>query len=785
MNNAQNICKHCGDIANGKINHNGNTFCCNGCKTVYELLHASGLSNYYNEENQAGIKPRSEAFDFLDNSEIAHRFYKFKDDKVAIVAITLPSIHCSSCVWLLENIHLLNPEILSSEVNFTQKSAKITFNHQSISLKEVALLLQKIGYTPVFDKEKKSEKKNHSLIIQLGIVGFCFGNIMLLSFPEYLGINESSFEHVFIWLSFFLSIPVIGIAFIQYLNPAIKALKAKFISIDVPIALGILTLTAKSYWDVLVMGEATYLDSLAGFIFFLLIGKWFQDKTYQNMSFERDYTSYFPLAVAKQTSDGTTVMTPIEELKKDDLINLKNNDIVPADGVLIDNSTHIDYAFVTGESKSIRVDQKQIIYAGGKIKGASITIKLTNSSDSSYLSQLWNNSVFTKKVTSTYSKISEVFSKYFTVAIIAIALGSLGYWLYLDESKAWFILVSVLIVACPCAIALAIPFTYGNTLRLFAKKGFYLKNGNVTEKLSEITDVVFDKTGTITTNTLHVEWNGKTINDENLSFIQQLTKESNHPLSKAIHESIQLNTGNLSIEDYKETVGSGIEGKINGDTIKIGSASFVGDMKAKSNKTIAFVKINNDVMGYYTFSNNYREDLTQVVNELKQQNKTIHLLSGDNDHEKTYLAQLIGQKENFRFHATPQDKLNYIKSLQTNGKKVAMFGDGLNDAGALKQADVGVAIVDNTHQFSPSSDAILLSESFRFIADNFQLASKSTVVLKVAFGFAFIYNVIGLFFAISGQLSPLVATILMPLSSISIVFLCTGLTHWIFSKHKN
>lgn len=788
MNNQNNTyCYHCGDACNETIVFRDKPFCCNGCKTVYEILNDNGLTDYYSIENKPGVKKNeSSNYDFLESDKVVENLLLFKDDKVAHAEILLPQIHCASCVWLLENLNMLNKGVKSSQVNFIKKKARISFNPNEISLKQLALLLDSIGYAPVFDVEEKQKAKsiNSGFYIRLGIAGFCFGNIMLLSFPEYLGLTNEHFKEfgtLFRYLILALSIPILFIAFKEYVSPAIKGLKSKFVSIDVPISLGILVLFIKSFYDVVFLEEATYLDSFAGFVFFLLIGKWFQNKTYGVLSFERDYKSYFPLAIGKKEKEGEVIMTPIEELNENDEIVIKNNDIIPADSILKSETAHVNYAFVTGESDLKRVSKGELIYAGGRLAGNEVLVRVRKKVDRSYLTHLWNQTAFTKKTDSEYSNITNKLSKVFTLTLLVIALLAGVLWYFIDPSRITFVVVSVLIVACPCALALALPFTYGNALRFIGKNGLYLKNSFVIEKMSEITDAVFDKTGTLTyVDKANVTWKGQSLTEQELSFIYSLTGQSNHVLSQAIYQQIN-EAEKAEVINYKEEIGKGIEGEINGKKVKIGSAKFL-NLPIENEGSLAYVQIEDKVLGKYTITNQYREGINEIAHQLKNLGIKLHLLSGDNESEKERILKLLGEDTQTRFNQKPIDKLDYIKNLQEEGKKVLMIGDGLNDSGGLKQSDMGIAIVDDIYHFSPSSDGILEASFFNKL-DWFIKKSKTAItILRICFVFSFLYNLIGLYFAISGQLTPLVATILMPLSSISVVVISSVLTKIIFSK---
>ena len=503
-------CYHCGlECREDSFLEDGKAFCCMGCKAVYEILEKNNLCKYYQIDETPGVtrnKIPHKNFDYLDDHEIINKLADYNDEDLFIVTFHIPQMHCSSCIWLLENLFKINSGVIHSEVNFLQKNVTIKFNPQKVSLKGTVELLTSIGYEPQINLEdaegRKFQSTNKKLIYKIGVTGFCFGNIMLLSFPEYLNINisDSFLIKFFGWLNLILALPVFVYSSSDYFISAYKGLKKKILNIDVPISLGIFTLFVRSALEVITQTGAGYFDSMSGLVFFLLLGKFFQNKTYETLNFERNYKSYFPLSVILKKDDAE-VSVPISKLNVGDRIIIRNNEIIPADSVLFGGEGNIDYSFVTGESKLSSKVLGEMIYAGGKQIGSAIELEVIKEVSQSYLTQLWNNEAFKNRTESKFATISNTVSKYFTLIILFIALLSFLFWLPFDFHIAMNVLTAVLIVACPCALALSIPFTLGNTIRIFGKNKFYLKNINVIEELAKTNHVVFDKTGTITQTT--------------------------------------------------------------------------------------------------------------------------------------------------------------------------------------------------------------------------------------------------------------------------------------------
>ena len=368
------------------------------------------------------------------------------------------------------------------------------------------MLLSSIGYEPYISLEDYNvgkKKVDRSLLYKLAIAGFAFGNIMFLSFPEYFetsGFWLEQYKNVFRWLIFFFSLPVVFYAAQDYFIAAYKGLRSKILNIDVPIALGISVLFIRSSVEIIFDFGTGFFDSLTGLVFFLLLGKFFQQKTYNFLSFERDYTSYFPIAVTKITFEGKEENTQIYDVKKGDRLLIRNQELIPVDGILINGKAAIDYSFVTGEAIAVSKKSGDKLFAGGKQLSGVIEMEVLASVSQSYLTQLWSNDVFKKDKNSSFKTLTDAISKHFTIIVLCIACIATAFWIYYDVHKALNVFTAVLIIACPCAIALAAPFTLGNMLRIFGKKKCYLKNATVIEQLATSNAIVFDKTGTLTTN---------------------------------------------------------------------------------------------------------------------------------------------------------------------------------------------------------------------------------------------------------------------------------------------
>jgi Cu+-exporting ATPase len=790
---SESTCFHCGDkCGENPIRFQEKSFCCNGCKTVFEIFNENDLTCYYDLQQAPGAIPKEieGKYDFLSQDNIVDKLTEFRSESIEIATLYIPHIHCSSCIWILENLNKLNPNISDSIVNFGKKTVRVTYDPAKTSLKEVVLLLSSIGYEPYIslDDFKSVQKQvNRSLIYKLGVAGFGFGNIMFLSFPEYFEVNEfwlEQYKHMFRWIMFALSVPIVFYSAQDYFVSAFKGLRARLLNIDVPIALGISVLFIRSTIEIIFDLGSGFFDSLAGLVFFLLIGKFFQQKTYAFLSFERDYKSYFPIAITKINKDGKEQSIQVYDIKKGDRLLIRNEELIPVDGVLINGRGKIDYSFVTGESQAVTKKSGDKVFAGGKQTNGVIELEALKSIEQSYLTQLWSNDVFNKEKDEGFTNITNSISKHFTLIVLGIALVSTTYWLLTDASKAMNVFTAVLIIACPCAIALSAPFTFGNLLRIFGKLKFYVKNASVIEKLAHINTVVFDKTGTLTSNKKsQAIYDGTELTPNEALVLKNTLRGSNHPLSRTLYDILEEHDI-VTLDTFNEHVGKGIEAQHNNIALKIGSADFVGGKNEQNAlNTTVHISSNNNYKGKYTFYNSYRKGVAKLFNKLKHHFDLV-ILSGDNEGERNNLKKLLPGKTKLIFNQKPEDKLDYIKYHQSEGANVLMVGDGLNDAGALAQSDVGIAISEDINVFSPACDAILDASKLKYL-NKYIGASKTAIkIIKWSFVLSFIYNVVGLYFAVTGQLAPVIAAILMPLSSISIVIFTTVCTNILGQRLK-
>ncbi len=792
-NRAVDGCFHCGEPCAGSAAViEGKNFCCFGCQTVFSLLRENGLEQFYQLQSAPGTRIRNAVaktrWAFLDDPAVAEQLLDFADQKRAKVTLHLPAIHCVACVWLLENLFKLHPGVGKVLVNFSRREAAITFAPDTIKFSELATLLASIGYEPLLTLGETDKPKNSPLAkktwLQIGIAAFGFGNIMLMALPFYFGLgsfNGPWFKLLAGWLSLALTLPVVTFSAADFWRAAWFGWRQRALTLEVPIVIGLAAIYLTSVWEVISQRGPGYCDSLCGLIFFLLCGRLFQKRTYDRLTFDRDYKGFFPLSVVRKTFSGEETVA-ISRLQVGDKIILRNGELLPADAKLVYGEACLDYSFVTGESEPVACMTGAPLYAGGRQVGGAIEVETVKPVAQSYLATLWNNEAFRKDRDHDRDSLTNRYSRRFTKLVIGVALAAGAFWMFSDASVALKAFTSVLIVACPCALALAAPLTHGTAQRILARQNIFLKNALVIERMADVDTIVLDKTGTLTVaDARGIEFVAtKPLTVKESALISSLARHSTHPNSVRIARS--LGAESLPVTNFTETLGCGVQGEVAGRKLRLGSQAWVVGGTANSGAlSSVFVSMDGSVRGAFTLENSLRPEVEKLISQLGDTSELV-LLSGDNEREALRFKKLFGDRAVLKFHQSPADKLNFVRELQARGSKVMMVGDGLNDAGALKQADVGVAVVERVGIFSPASDVILDAAELPRLAVVLEFSRHAARVVRAGFFISALYNIVGVSIAAAGLLQPMVCAILMPISSATVVLFACGTTAWLGRK---
>lgn len=735
--------------------------------------------------SQRGIDSRDPArFASLDDPANAARFVTAKPGGLARVVLPVPAMHCASCLWLLEQLWRFHRGIVRAEANLMRRCVTVEFRPAEISLRGVVEQVAALGYEPVLDAEPPAgvPAARRTLYLKIGVAGFAFGNVMLFSIPRYANGAPlpAQFQELFGLLNLAFSLPVLLFSAQDYFRSAWAAARVRAITLDVPIALGLAVLFLRSVVDIFTRHGEGFLDSFSGLVFFLLIGKLFQQKAFESIAFDRTVQSFLPLSVRVER-DTDVVLTRIEMLRPGDTMVLRPQEVVPADAVLLDAGGLIDYAFVTGEQAPVDVARGAVVHAGGRVSGRAMRLCVSRAASQSRLAALWSDPVFEAPKPHRLTELLATFGWWFTVLAMSLAvIGAMAWWPH--ARAAADVATAVLMIACPCAFTLAAPMTLGTAMGVMGRAGLYVKHAAVALDLSRIDTVVFDKTGTLTTaaSGATVTYEGFTADDWNL--IQQLAATSVHPISRAIAEgkkpgvNSELTPGFLPSVPSVETAGRGVSGVIDGHRVAIGSAAFVAECNGEAgvgeprSDLSTWASVDGRV-GAIQLRAPERTGMPAAAADIAARYRT-WLLSGDHDTEAPRWRAVFGDR--MRFRQSPADKLAFIRVEQEAAHRVAMVGDGLNDAGALAAANVGISVSDDTACLVPACDAVIRGDRLARLPLFLTYAARARVVIMVCFAVSIAYNAVGLTLALTGRLTPLATAILMPVSSLTIVAISVG-----------
>jgi Cu+-exporting ATPase len=824
-------CFHCGEAVMTAVHADGKVFCCHGCSQVYEIIHSEGLQHYYDIDSRIGQKvgeDESLAMEALKRKDVYTRYVSYEDDERRMLSWACPQIHCRACVWLLEKLPEMLPFVVHSKVDIIRQTFECELRKDhgedegDASVHDLAQYLVRLGYAPDLSRRPHREKEirddSRSDWLKVGVAGFCFGNVMLFSFPEYLAHEDmgEGFERLFRILAGLLSLPSLLYCSRDILKKGLGSLRWKTLGVDVPIAIGILTLFLWSAWELVVLDRSGYFDSLTGLIFFLLAGRAFQHRSFRHLVFEKDEHRFFPLTLQRfllkkekeyqsennsennnehadaEYADADVIdedqvfieTISLSELKKGDEYQISNGAMIPTESLLLSGEGLLDYRLVTGESdlKKRAVDEQ--IYAGGIQRGGRLRLRALASVEEGSLARMWSG---TGEERSSVESLLDRIGKVFTVVVLLLAMVTFLSWAPDGLGKAMEVTCAVLIIACPCALALSAPLTFGMALRELAHFGCYVKEALFIEVLSKVSLVALDKTGTLTcVEETSGQWLGVTPEHEHkfegLSPVEGLSKErvqglavalashSNHPVSVALASTelspqVLNSVQTMEVCDFVEEVGKGISGRMDGHFIRIGSPQWFGVEEERG----TFVEVDGQICERFEERLRVREGVEMWLKAWPSDLKR-RLLSGDDDKDEQRMLRYFKPDEMF-FGQSSEQKALRVQGWRGQGEVVAMMGDGVNDGEAMLAADVGIAIPVGSGRFSPSSDIILAEDRVSNLTQMLSFAKGAVKIVVICVAVSLLYNVLGLSFAVTGSLSPLVSAILMPVSSLTVMML--------------
>ena len=755
-------------------------FCCNGCQGVYHLLKDDGLDSFYEKMGKNTIAPPTaigQDSSNFDMESFAQRYIKTTNDGFSKVDLIMEGIHCAACIWLNEKVLDETTGILEVSINFTNNKAKIIWDDDTIKLSQIIDKIRSIGYNAYPYDRTKSEKQatanKKDYFLRMSIAIFASMNIMMIDVAKYTGFftgMDDEMLRIIHMAEFIFSTPVLFYSGWIFFRGAYYGLKNKIINMDFLVSAGA-TLTYIYSLFVLFGGAGhSYFDSVAMIITFVLVGKYLEVIGKKGAVDTMDkIKSQIPLE-ATIIVDGGKKVVPLDKIEVGDIIEVKNGEKASVDGLVITGESSFDESSISGESLPISKTIGDKIYSGTINTSAVIRYQASKdyaNSTLNHIVELLEDSLNSKpQIEDTANELS----KYFSVIILSLAFGSFMGWYFYngDFENSLIISISVIVIACPCALALATPIASLIGVSWLAKEGILFKEAKFIETFAKADTIVLDKTGTITTGKLSVtNENIDNLTKEELNLLYSLSDSSTHPVSIAVKKYIEQNYSyikHLNLESIEQLPSSGVKAKFNNTTIFGGR---VEDSMIHQT-TIYQFSIDNKLLATFELEDTIRDDAKQTISYLQEIGCDVIMCSGDNKYIVQKVAKEVGIKQ-FKSKMSPIDKANFINELRGDGKTVIMAGDGVNDSLALSRADVSIAMGNGADIAIAISDIVILNDKLSAIKQSFYISRRTFKFIKQNLTISLVYNTVTIPVAMAGYVIPLIAALSMSLSSLLVV----------------
>jgi Cu2+-exporting ATPase len=707
--------------------------------------------------------------------ELRHGAQTLADGTVNYV-VSVPGIYCGLCISTIEKTLGQLPGVTSVRANLSLRRVSITLVNADQSPTRFAESLERLGYFPQVMDEGNSTKDDQelkTLVRSLAVSGFAAANIMLLSVSVWAGAGPATTE-VFHYLSAVIAIPTVAYSGQVFFRSAAGALKHRRVNMDVPISLGITLATMMSLYESFMGAGHAYFDAAVSLIFFLLIGRTL-DHVMRNKA--RNAVQSLARLSAKGglvvLPDGSTNYQMLDTLRVGMVLRVAPGERVPVDGTVIEGSSDVDRALVTGESAPVAVGKGAMLEAGILNLTGSVDIRADREAKDSFLAEILQMMQVAENGQGQYVRMADRIARLYAPFVHIMALASFVGWMFFtsgDWHQAITVAISVLIITCPCALGLAVPVAHVIAASRLSSIGVLMKDGSALERLAEIDEVAFDKTGTLTTNLAVMD--SSVVPHGKLGHVAKaLCMHSVHPAAKALARSL-LETPYQSIEGLHEIPGFGVEGVVDGHLARLGRTVWVAEIATATKTELPTEGLSFAMAGSPVFTLQLSEELrvgsANTVDHFKTAHVASTILSGDSAGPVQAIATLLGV-DSARSGLRPGDKLGYLQERAAQGHKVLMVGDGLNDAPALAAAHVSMAPASASDTGRHAADFVFTRDSLVSVWDACRVAKAAQRIVKENFGLAILYNVIAVPLAVSGFLNPLIAAVAMSSSSILVV----------------
>ncbi|HHF2881691.1 TPA: heavy metal translocating P-type ATPase [Vibrio diabolicus] len=773
-------CYHCGEDVPAntdfKVDILGESrkMCCPGCETVAQTIVDSGLVSYYQYRTapaeKADLVPEQlQALIHYDNEDVQSEFVRNREN-VSEVTLSLEGVSCAACAWLIEKQVSNTAGLVSIRVNTTTNRALLAWDNTQVRLSELLSVIHKLGYKAAPFEADKQEASYHRMMKQylyrLGIAGLATMQVMMLAVALYLevfGDLEPEFKNYFRWVSLIFATPVLLYSALPFYLNAWRSIKGRTLGMDVPVSIALIFAYVASLIATVTEQGEVFFESTSMFTFFLLVGRFLEMRARRKAAAASGNLLKLIPAIAT-TLDGEQI--PVKTLKVGDRIRVLPGEHIPADGKVISGRIHIDESMLTGESVHVVKREGDAVYAGTLNGDESFELEVMSCKADSMISNIVRLQDEAQHSKPKIAEIADVVARYFVGAILIISAGTWLYWHQTKPDDAFWIMLSVLVATCPCALSLATPTALTCATSRMGNFGILLRKGHVFETLCKINHLVVDKTGTLTKGDIEI-CDTKVLSDlpkeDCLSLAAALEAHANHPIARSF---ASYANDDFVVYEVQNVIGSGIEGIWNGKVVKIGSAAFVQGKESEESHAV-YLSVDGEHVASFYYRDPIRKESKAFIQRFADAGIKTTLLTGDSLSNARPVANEIGI-DHVVASAKPEDKLAYLKSLDEDSITM-MVGDGINDAPTLAGAHLSVAMGGGTDVAKASADMTLLGDNLEKLLEARLLALRTRKIIRENLAWSLGYNLLILPLAVAGLVAPYIAVVGMSASSIIVV----------------
>ena len=766
-------CAHCGLPA--AFEEQGRPFCCSGCVAAWDLLHDRGLAQYYTlpERRAEAVRASGRSYEEFDHAAFQARHVR-RDGACADVELYLEGVRCASCVWLVERMPRAVPGLLHAELDFARARVRLRFDPARVALSSLACTLDGLGYRPHpfrgAETEALRRKEDRAALVRIGVAGAIATNVMLLAIALYsgwFGGMDPVLTRYFRWLSLVLVTPSLFGPGRVFFASALRALKNRSLHMDVPIALALLAGWSRGLVNTVTDRGHVYFDAVAALVFLLLVGRFLQLRAQRAAAEAGSLLYALTPSTARVVQDEHVREIPSEALLPGMVCEVRALETVPADGVVLEGRSELDLSLLTGESRPVSRGEGDEVHAGTVNRTATLRIKVARTGEESRIGQILREVERGTARRAPVVQLTDRLAGAFVGAVLVLALVTAALWWRNDAARAVDLAIALLVVTCPCALAMATPLAVTVAIGRAARRGILLKSGAALEQLSRPSTILLDKTGTVTEGRARLlSWDGP---DEARAWVLALERHSTHPIANGFREA-WADVAVPRATEVRSTMGGGIEGVVDGRRVAIGSPAFVGaPFDGPGDETPVRVAVNGAVVARASFGDAIRSDAPAALAALRALGFRPKLLSGDDPRVVASVGARLGfAPEDIEGGATPERKLEAVEEELVRGP-VVMVGDGVNDAAAIARASVGIGVHGGAEASAAAADVFLTRPGLSSLVELVDGSRRTMRVIRRNIAFSLVYNAVGATLALCGWLDPLVAALLMPASSFTVV----------------